>query len=97
MAAAVFLPLPIVVFAVRHYLENEHLVARKQYPRDEPIFVATDVEHDTTADVTGGGKVSLNVVPTLPIDRAVAHMGVPSPQRSCGVFAAGGFPKLNQA
>lgn len=96
MAAAFCLPLPVVVIAVRHYLEDEHLVARKQHPCDEAILVATDVENDATADVTGGGEILLNVVPTLPIDRAVADVSIPSPQRSCGVLAAGGLPKLNQ-
>lgn len=97
MATALILPLPVVVITVRHYLKDENLMTRKQYPCYEPVLVPTDIEDDTTADVTCGGKILLDVIPTVPIDGAMTHVGVPRTQRSCGILTTGRFPELDQS
>jgi hypothetical protein len=76
-ATAFTLPLSVVVFTVRHHLKDENLMTRKQHPYYEPILVSTDVEDDTIADVISGSKIYLNVIPIVPIDRAMTEVGVP--------------------
>ena len=76
MTTAFDFPLAVVVFTMCHDLEDEHLVARKQHPCYEPILVATDVEHDTIANVTCGNKTLLDVTPTVPVDGPMTDVAV---------------------
>ena len=95
MAAALRFPLAVVVLAVRHHFEDEYLVARVKHASDKPILVSTNIEDDAITNMTCRGKVYFHIGPAIPIDRSITHMLVPSPQRSLGVVAAGGLPKLD--
>ena len=97
MAAALIFPFTVVVLAVRHYSEDEHLVARIQHASDKPVLVPADIEDDTTANMACRGEVGSDIGPTAPIDGPAAHVRVPRSQRPLGILAAGRLPKLNQS
>src|SRR5439155_23972432 len=46
-------PIPFAVFGVRQHIPNEELSAVEMDDRDQPVFIATDVEHDETTDRVG--------------------------------------------
>ena len=90
---ALFLPLVLVVFLVRHHLENENLLAGIKNSGRQAVLVSADIENDAVSNGTGTSKVSLYVTPRLPCHASMIDMGIPSPQWAFGILVFRDFPE----
>jgi hypothetical protein len=95
MTTALFDPILLVILPVGHDLQNEHLVGNEEYARDEPVFVATNVEYGAISNDVGSVEIRSDLSPIRPLSKL--DVAMPGSQGPFRFRQAGQLPEFPES